>query len=594
MTSREYPRRRILFCLAAFAAAGLLPAGTDTPTPAPQATAFSIPRPDLGGLPSQTRMEVAAARTLARNAPDDAEKVGALGVQYYKHDFAEAATECFARAGELAPAELRWAYYLGMAHAKGGDVAAARAAYERAIGLDRAYGPTYVQLADLLVERDVAEAVKLYQSARELNADDARAHFGLGRCAEIQGRLDDALAHFERAVEIAPDYGQAHEAMATILAAQGRAAEAATHRQRQSEGGTPSLEHDPLLAGLVTDRGTVNELVQKAVSLAQQRRFEEGIALLEQAAERNPADVSARLSLGVIYAMQGRYAEAAEQFRMVLERDPQNLRAKAHLAQALADMGQLDDGESLLREVLSAEPDDADTLLRLGILQAKRGNAAEAERHLLRSAELRPGGATVHFQLGKITLALGKYAEAVEHLQRGIEQNAGDPLAHYLLGAAFQRQGNVESARSAWQEAIRVGPRFTNAYVALAVLESGNQQVAEGIRLCKQGLEQTPKSPLLANTLAWILATCPDETHRDGPAAVRWAEQACELTKNANAVLLDTLAAAYAEAGRFEDAVKAQRQTIKLTTQAGASEQLEAYRARLALYEAGQPYREGE
>jgi 2-methylcitrate dehydratase PrpD len=96
----------------------------------------------------------------------------------------------------------------------------------------------------------------------------------------------------------------------------------------------------------------------------------------------------------------------------------------------------------------------------------------------------------------------------------------------------------------------------------------------------------------LTNALAWCLATCPDADLRDGAEAVRLAEAACSATEQKVAELLDTLAAAYAEAGRFEDAVKAARQAIKLAEERQQQVDITGFKDRLSLYEAKKPYHE--
>jgi tetratricopeptide (TPR) repeat protein len=98
-----------------------------------------------------------------------------------------------------------------------------------------------------------------------------------------------------------------------------------------------------------------------------------------------------------------------------------------------------------------------------------------------------------------------------------------------------------------------------------------------------------PSNAQAHNQLAWRLATCPDASVRDGARAVTHARKACELTRSENAHILDTLAAAYAEVGQFEDAVDWQTKALLL---AGQEPQKAKYRARLESYRARKPYRE--
>ena len=102
------------------------------------------------------------------------------------------------------------------------------------------------------------------------------------------------------------------------------------------------------------------------------------------------------------------------------------------------------------------------------------------------------------------------------------------------------------------------------------------------LRLNPKNLEQA------FNSLAWLLATCPESTVRNGEKAVQSASRACELSQWKEAAYIDTLAAAYAEAGAFDQAVKFQKQSLEMTRAPGRRRMQE----RLKLYQQRKPYRE--
>ena len=114
----------------------------------------------------------------------------------------------------------------------------------------------------------------------------------------------------------------------------------------------------------------------------------------------------------------------------------------------------------------------------------------------------------------------------------------------------------------------------------------------EAITHYQKALQIKPDSPGVLNNLAWLLATCPDAHLRDGVQAVKYAERACELTHYGVAPLVGTLAAAYAEAGRYDDAIAAAQKACALAAAAGEQELLEKNQKLLALYRAHQPYHE--
>jgi len=101
-----------------------------------------------------------------------------------------------------------------------------------------------------------------------------------------------------------------------------------------------------------------------------------------------------------------------------------------------------------------------------------------------------------------------------------------------------------------------------------------------------------PDEPEFLNNLAWLLATAADSAVRNGAEAVRLAERACELTGRKQAFNIGTLAAAYAEAGRFEDAVRAAQQAIDVATADGDKARADINRQLLELYKTGKPFRQ--
>lgn len=160
-----------------------------------------------------------------------------------------------------------------------------------------------------------------------------------------------------------------------------------------------------------------------------------------------------------------------------------------------------------------------------------------------------------------------------------------------IVGAVFMVRTAQQQAQVAMEQA-----RATLAAQGQTQLEiqrlTREARYAEALQLMDEALAESPDNDYWLNNKAWLLATCPVADCRDGQQAVELATQACELTSYGHAGYVDTLAAAYAETGDFESAVKWQEKAVELN-QEGFFGSVEEFRARLDLFRNQQPYREG-
>jgi len=155
-------------------------------------------------------------------------------------------------------------------------------------------------------------------------------------------------------------------------------------------------------------------------------------------------------------------------------------------------------------------------------------------------------------------LAEGKLDDAISHYRQALQSNPKHPEAHNNLASALAKQGKIEEAISHYKEALKSEPGYITAL----------------------------------NSIAWILATHPDPNVRDADEAVKFAERAAKLTRHQVATILDILAAAYAAADRFEQAVMTAQAALELATAGQDEEQTSQIRKRLELYEQEKPYQE--
>jgi hypothetical protein len=165
-------------------------------------------------------------------------------------------------------------------------------------------------------------------------------------------------------------------------------------------------------------------------------------------------------------------------------------------------------------------------------------------------------------------------------------------MARFNLANALIDQGRINEGLAELHLCLEINPRFPDAYGRLAVLATGHGQFKEAVAYYRQALELRPDRPEVLNNLAWLLATCADATIRDGQEAVTLASRACELTGYQKTIYLGTLAAAYAEAGQFEAAIRTGLQAQVNALKFGETELAHRNAQLVEEYRAGRPFRE--
>ena len=220
------------------------------------------------------------------------------------------------------------------------------------------------------------------------------------------------------------------------------------------------------------------------------------------------------------------------------------------------------------------------------------GRTEEALAHLTDALRIRPDFVSARLQMAFILQGQKKTTEAIEHYQMAARLKPADPFIQSRLGAALAAVGRYDEAIGQFSTLLRYAPNDADARTQLAAVLAARQRPDEAIEQYRQTLRLRPDAPELLNNLAWILATTPRAEFRNGPEAVTLAERACALTQRKQPMFLGTLAAAYAEAGRFDEAVQTGQQAHDLAVAAGATELAATNQRLLELYRARKPFRE--
>ena len=182
-----------------------------------------------------------------------------------------------------------------------------------------------------------------------------------------------------------------------------------------------------------------------------------------------------------------------------------------------------------------------------------------------------------------------KLDEAADHFRRALAIQPHYAAAHANLGLVLGRQGRGDEAMAQFQQAVEIKADFADAHYHLAVALVERGQYNEALQHFRRAVELTPDSAEARNDLAWLLATCPAAALRNGGEAIVHARRAIRLSGDVPS-MLDTLAAAYAEAGRFPEALAAAHKALDAAARQNDQALAGVLRARIALYQAGKPF----
>jgi len=308
----------------------------------------------------------------------------------------------------------------------------------------------------------------------------------------------------------------------------------------------------------VEDMTPVRQLERRLLEMGHDAPHEQRIPILRQMIQLSPNSPLLRRKLADPLSKSGHLDEAIEHLNRSLELDPNDVETHQFLGAAFKELSKPDLAIKHFSAVVALAPNDAAAHRELGEAYRTKGRFADAERAYAQAVKLQPDDALSHKALAIVLGSQRKFADASAHFAEAIRLNPVDWQAHYLVAGVFKAQGNVGRAITEYRAALRL----------------------------------QPNQPAPLNSLAWILATHPDAAIRNGREAVELAERACQATNHADPGLLDTLAAAYAEAGRFTDAVATIRKAHRLATEANDAKLAEELDKRLNLFEQGQAFHE--
>lgn len=352
---------------------------------------------------------------------------------------------------------------------------------------------------------------------------------------------------------------------------------------------------------------------------ASRASFEQGAAHLQSEASEQALD---RLTEGAWHLRQGMFREeegeaeqAVEEFTRAIAwfRKVLALLEKHETAQAIAQFSEAVDLNDFLS---SSHTGRANAFLALDQLEEAARDYTEALRYEPGNAQLHLGRGRALGQMGDDERAIADFTKAIKldpqlseawcnrgaahgnldndkqalaDFTKAIELAPEEPIGYLYRGRFYQFQDDYDRAIRDLSKAIELEPGLVDAYAERAAAYANKGAFAKALADYREAIRLKPDDPYRNSELAWFLATCPKDELRDGAKAVKYATKACKLTEGKHSQHMATLAAAYAETGEFDKAVKYVKAALQVPEL--DEEFVQELREQLGLYEKRKPYR---
>lgn len=332
-------------------------------------------------------------------------------------------------------------------------------------------------------------------------------------------------------------------------------------------------------AGDYTRRGFVYE---------SRGQLDEAISNYSRAIQLDAASCEAYGLRGRCFGKKGRFAQAVDDLKAAVSLQPTNEMAQVNLGYVYGQESNWNNAITAYSEAIRVNPSSAETHRYRCFAYEAKGAVKEAFADYSEAIRLDPKDAMACLMRGRRYYMSGEIDQAIRDFSTVITLNPASVEAYQARGYAYAEHGEPHLAVSDLSEAIRLQP--TNAWIYDA---RGNAYIRKGewekaVQDYSQAIKLSPSDPTSYRSLAWVEATCSMSSVRNGPAALEAGKKACELTGWKDYWSLTALAAASAETGDFENAVKYEQQALGVSDL--SDQDRKAMGDRLLLYQEHRPF----
>ncbi len=482
------------------------------------------------------------------------------------------------------------------------DISSAAESVQKQIGdryqslqsaIDRDAPPTelagaYGEMGKLFVAAEYYDAAEAcLRNAQQLAPSDRRWPYFLGHVFRYRSEPDKAIPFFEQALAHSPDDVPSLVWLAEMNLAANR----------------PDGAEAPLRKAESLDSSSGAVLYGRGRVALEKQDYGQAVKYLESALMSNPQATRVHYQLALAYRGLGNRSKAEEHLRLRGEVEPlptdpllgeisgllQNAAAFEARGSQLLGTRQWAAAAENLKKAVELAPDNAFSRLNLGTALYMQDDADGALAQYREAVRLSPTMARAHFAIGVLMESRGQDAEALEAYEAAVTSDPAYTEPRFSLANALRRSGRVQESLSQYAEVLRLDATVSQASFgyAMGLVRLGRYQEASA-RL-ETAMKTFPDQPGFAHAQARLLAAAPDERVRNGARAVSIMN---ELMKSQQTLTMaETMAMAFAEVGRFDEAVRWQRDAISAATESKRDDLVRKLTVNLRLYENRQPCR---
>jgi tetratricopeptide (TPR) repeat protein len=311
-------------------------------------------------------------------------------------------------------------------------------------------------VATLVRNLDYRSEVAIWADTAAKRPTNARAHNNLGQALDRAGRIEAAVASYDRALALQPKYPETHYNLGVARMRQGDPARAVAHYEA-------ALRYQPDYPEALNNLGN---------ALRQAGRTDEAKARYQEALARRPRFAEAQNNLGNLLLQEGRTAEARRHFERALELRPADGEARYNLGNALAAAGDMTGALASYEEVLRRDPRHSGALVNAGNALLELRRPAEALARYEAALAIAPSLPDAHFNRGAVLLDLGRFAEAVPALESALRLDPAAGHVHRALAHALGETGRLAEAIGHYERYLAGRPDDAEARGELARLRA--------------------------------------------------------------------------------------------------------------------------